>query len=102
MNMQDNERFAKPDRERPHPDSGGDFTVEVFSPRVATSKKFTWPKTLLVGDAADEAAKEFKYEAGTPSLQNKDKTVLDRQQTLLAAGVRDFDRLELTDTSGGV
>ncbi len=85
-----------------HPDSGGELTVEVFSPRAPISKKFTWPKSLLVGDAADEAAKEFKYEAGTPSLQNKNKQVLDRQQTLLDAGVRDFDRLELTDTGGGV
>ena len=87
---------------QPHRGSGGELTVEVFSPRVPIPKKFTWPKTLLVGDAADEAAKEFKYEAGTPSLQNKDGKVLDRQQTLLAAGVRDFDHLELTDTSGGV
>ena len=102
MIMQDNEQSAKEDRKRPHPLSGGELTVEVFAPRVSTPKKFTWPKTLLVGDAADEAAKEFKYEAGTPSLQNKDKIVLDRQQTLLASGVRDFDHLELTDTGGGV
>ena len=102
MNMQDNEQAANEERERPNPGSGGELTVEVFSPRAPAPKKFTWPKTLLVGDAADEAAKEFKYEAGTPTLQNKDKKVLDRQQTLLAAGVRDFDRLELTDTGGGV
>ena len=102
MSMQDNEQSEKEERERPHPLSGGELTVEVFAPRVPIPKKFTWLKTLLVGAAADEAAAEFKYEAGTPTLQNKDEKVLDRQQTLLAAGVRDFDRLDLTDTGGGV
>ena len=102
MNMQDNERSAQEERKRPHPGSGGELILEVFSPREPAPKKFTWPKTLLVGDAADEAAKAFKYEAGSPTFQDKDKTVLDRQQTLLDAGVRDFDRLELVDTGGGV
>ena len=100
--MQDNERSAEKDREHTHSKHGGELVVEVFSPRVPEPKKFTWSKDLLVGDAADEAAKEFKYEAGTPTLQNEDKKVLDRQRTLLAAGVKDFDRLELTDIGGGV
>ena len=76
--------------------------VEVFAPRDTERKKFTWPKMTLVGDAADEAAKAFKYEAGTPTFQNKDRKVLDRSETLAAAGVREFDVLELTDTGGGV
>lgn len=76
--------------------------VEVFAPRDPDPKKFTWPKTTLVGAAADEAAEAFKYEAGTPTLQNKDRKVLDRSETLAAAGVHSFDVLELTDTGGGV
>ena len=76
--------------------------VEVFSPRDPDPKKFTWPKTTLVGTAADEAAKAFKYEAGAPTFQNKDRKVLDRSETLAAAGVQPFDVLELTDTGGGV
>ena len=81
---------------------GGELTVEVFSPRVSEPKKFTWLKELLVGKAADEAAKVFDYEAGTPTFQDKAGRVLDRGNTLIEAGVQDFDRLELTDKGGGV
>ncbi len=80
----------------------GELTVEVFSPRVPQPKKFSWTKSLRVGEAADEAAKEFDYEAGNPTFQNKDGKVLDREKTLIEEGVRDFDRLELTDKGGGV
>ena len=83
-------------------ESNDNLTVDVFAPRDPNPKKFTWPKKTLVGDAADEAAKEFKYEAGTPTFQNKDRKVLDRSETLAAAGVHAFDVLELTDTGGGV
>lgn len=79
-----------------------DLIVEVYAPRHPDSKKFTWPKETLVGEAADEAAKAFKYEAGAPTFQNKDRKVLDRSETLAAAGVHPFDVLELTDTGGGV
>ena len=79
-----------------------ELTVEVFSARVTTLKKFTWPKTLTVGDAADEAAKAFRYEAGTPTFQTKDRQVLQRKDSLVEAGVQNFDRLELTDSGGGV
>jgi len=82
--------------------SGGELTVEVFSPRVPEPKKFTWAKSLRVGEAADQAAKAFGYEAGTPTFQNKDGKVLDREKTLIEEGVQDFDRLELTDQGGGV
>ena len=78
------------------------YAVEVFSPRVPEPKKFTWSKSLRVGDAADQAAKAFDYEAGTPTFQNKDGKVLDRDKTLIEANVRDFDQLELTDKGGGV
>lgn len=80
----------------------GDLTVEVFSPRAPEPKKFTWSKSLRVGAAADQAARAFGYEAGTPTLQNKEGKVLDRDKTLIEAGVRDFDQLELTDKGGGV
>ena len=80
----------------------GELTVEVFSARVTTLKKFTWPKTFTVGEAADDAAKAFRYEAGTPTFQNKDRQVLQRKDTLAEAGVQNFDRLELTDSGGGV
>ena len=89
-------------RKQEHQVSAGELTVEVFSGRVTNSKKFTWSKSLLVGKAADEAASAFNYEAGSPTFQNKDKKVLDREKTLLDAGVRDFDQLELTDKGGGV
>ena len=84
------------------PQGDGELTVEVFSPRVPQPKKFTWPKSFRVGDAADEAAKAFDYEAGSPTFQNKAGQVLDRDKTLIEAGVHDFDRLELTDKGGGV
>ena len=81
---------------------GGELTVEVFSPRVPEPKKFTWSKSLKVGDAADEAAKAFDYEAGNPTFVDKAGHMLDRDKTLLEAGVRDFDKMELTDKGGGV
>ena len=81
---------------------GGELTVEVYSPRVPEPKKFSWSKSLKVGDAADEAAKAFDYEAGNPTFVDKAEHVLDRDKTLLEAGVRDFDKLELTDKGGGV
>ncbi|MCY4398729.1 MAG: hypothetical protein OXE96_05190 [Gemmatimonadetes bacterium] len=78
------------------------LNVEVFSPRDPNPKKFSWPTIWTVGEAADDAAKAFGYEAGTPTLQNKDHEVLRRKDTLLDAGVREGDQLELTDTGGGV
>ncbi len=89
---------AKPDRAT----GGGDLTVEVYSPRVPEPRKFTWPKSLTVGEAADQAARAFDYEAGSPTFQNKDGKVLDREKSLVEVGIRDFDQLELTDRGGGV
>ena len=100
MVAQGNEGSASADRAPAGGD--GELTVEVFSPRVPEPKKFTWSKSLKVGDAADEAAKAFHYEAGNPTFLDKGEHVLDRDKTLLEAGVRDFDKLELTDKGGGV
>ena len=82
--------------------SDNDLTIEVRAPRDPDPKKFVWPKSTLVGTAADEAAKEFGYEAGTHSFRNKEKVVLPRDKTLFEADVHDFDTLTLTNTGGGV
>ena len=82
--------------------SDNDLTIEVRAPRDTESKKFVWSKSTLVGAAADEAAKEFGYEAGTHSFRNKEKVVLPREKALFEAGVQDFDTLTLTNTGGGV
>ena len=102
MSQQDNKLPSDAAGTRRDIDAGGELTVLVFAPRGGSERKYTWSKNLLVGEAADQAARDFGYEAGTPTFQNRDKEVLQRDQTLLAAGVRDFDQLELTDTGGGV
>ena len=81
---------------------GGELIVEVYSPRIPTPEKFTWPKSILVGEAANQAAKKFGYEAGSPTFMNEEGKVLNRDISLFEAGVKDFDKLELTDTGGGV
>jgi hypothetical protein len=78
------------------------ITVRVFAPRATEPRTYTWPKTTRVGEAAAEAARDFGYEPGNPSLQNADGEVLDRDKPLVAAGVRDGDELELVDVGGGV
>ena len=85
--------------DRDYAGGGGELTVEVFSPRVPEPMKFTWSKSLKVGDAADQAAKAFGYEAGNPTLLDKAGHVLDRDKTLSEAGVRDF-RHAGTDRQG--
>ena len=82
--------------------SDNDLTVEVRAPRVPEPRKFVWPKSTLVGTAADEAAKVFGYEAGTHTFKNKERVALPRDKSLFEAGVHDFDTLTLTDTGGGV
>lgn len=79
-----------------------EIRVRVFAPRTVNPKNFRWPMSLTVGEAADEAAAAFEYEAGNPTFQNEQDEVLDRQKTLEAAGVEDKDELTLTDTGGGV
>ena len=84
------------------PTAGGELSVVVFAPRKPEPAKFQWAKSLSVGEAADQAARFFGYEAGKPTLQYKEGRVLLRDKTLLDAGVQDLDELELTDTGGGV
>ncbi len=76
--------------------------VLVFTPRNPEDRRpFSWSKHLAVGDAAAEAAAEFGYQGGQPTLA-KDGTPLDRSKQLVAAHVRDGDVLELVDAAGGV
>ena len=80
------------------------LTVAVYSPKTPDPKEFTWPKTMKVGDAADEAAKAFGYDPDTepPTFQNADGKVFDRNKPLIAEHVKDGDSLELVSSGGGV
>ncbi len=78
------------------------IVVIVYAPKVPDPKRFRFHLDETVGEAAKVAAEAFEYEVGTPSLQTKDGTVLDRGQTLEAAGVDNRDELELVDAGGGV
>lgn len=81
--------------------AGRKLHVKVVAPRSPKPKKFTWEQHLLVRDAAADAAQAFSYTGGTPALSKDDK-VLDGDQELVQAGVRDGDTLELLDKGGGV
>lgn len=78
------------------------ITVCVFSPTSPDPKEFTWPRSLRVGEAAAQAAAEFGHAPGNPTFRNADGDILDRDRPLVAAGVRDGDKLELVDVGGGV
>ena len=92
---------AKQDsKEKPKPDKQ-ELEVEVFAPGETEPREFSWSKHMLVGDAANAAAGAFGHTTGSPSLA-KGTDVLARDKQLVAAGVRDGDRLELIDIGGGV
>ncbi len=76
--------------------------VTVFSPRTPEPRHYTWEPSLLVGEAARQAATDFGHTGGTPGFQNREQRVLDNQKSLRAEGVRNGDQLELIDTTGGV
>ena len=78
------------------------ITVSVFEPSQPEPKSFTWQKTMKVAEAAREAAQAFGLAAEDPTFQNADGEILDRGKPLVAAGVRDGDRLELVSAGGGV
>jgi hypothetical protein len=75
--------------------------VTVFAPRHPDGREFHFDKHLTVGAAAEQAARAFGYAAGTHTFA-KDGVALDRGKQLVAAHVRDGDKLELVDTGGGV
>lgn len=78
------------------------INVTVFAPGFTEPKQFTWPKTKKVGEAAAEAAAAFGITAESPTFQNQQDEILDRNKPLVAAGVRDGDKLELVSAGGGV
>jgi len=63
-----------------------EVTVEVFAPRQTEPKVFTWPLNWTVGEAAHQAASEFKYQGGNPTLGHENET-FDRNKTLQGFGV---------------
>jgi hypothetical protein len=81
-----------------------EIVVTVFAPRVHRPKEFCWDEDILVRDAAQEAADEFGYNAGSPGLEERgeDGEALNGDQSLEEAGVEHGDALELFDTGGGV
>lgn len=78
------------------------LTVTVYAPRDPDPKTFHFPRTETVGAAATEAAQKFGYAGGTPSFQNSEGEVLNRDLSLVAAHVHNGDTLELVDVGGGV
>lgn len=78
------------------------IVVFVFAPKDIDPKRFRFELTETVGAAAKVAAEAFGYEAGTPSFQTKDGTVLDRSLSLEAAKVHNREHVELVDAGGGV
>lgn len=80
------------------------LTLLIHAPRSPDPKRFTWAKTMKVGDAAKEAAKAFGYAAGNPGLQTLESPprLLDNNKPLVAEHLKDGDELEITDTGGGV
>jgi len=83
------------------PDSKQDLHVEVSAPRAPEPKNFTWSKHMLVSEATAEAGRAFGYTGESLSLV-RDGVELDPDKQLVAAGVRDGDKLRLLDTGGGV
>lgn len=82
--------------------AGPTVTVTVFFPAATDPREFTWPKSKKVGEAATEAASAFGVTDGSPTFENSEDQVLDRNKPLVAAGVRTGDKLELVDVGGGV
>jgi hypothetical protein len=84
------------------PDSNNkhQITVTVSAPRSPDARKFRWSKHMTVAEATSEAAAAFGY-AGDVSL-TRQGVKLDPTKQLVAAGVRDGDKLRLIDTGGGV
>lgn len=79
-----------------------EITVRVFAPRVTEPKRFTWPVSKKVGEAAKEAAVAFGLTGGNPTLGNKEGQPYNRDQTLKEAHIHDHQELELLDAGGGV
>jgi hypothetical protein len=84
---------------------GGDLLhVLILAPGFVDPRPFTFRKSVTVRQAAAEAAKAFGYRANTPGFQTTTSPPeeLPEDKTLVAAGVRDGETLQLIDTGGGV
>lgn len=83
---------------------GEEFHVFVLAPGFVDPREFTFRKTMTVREAAAEAAKAFGYQANRPGFQTTTDPPkeLPEDKSLVAAGVRDGESLELIDTGGGV
>ncbi|BFV58382.1 hypothetical protein KCMC57_up34860 [Kitasatospora sp. CMC57] len=95
------EQVNTPDHAEAGPQHG-QLTVTVYAPRDPGPKTFHFPRTETVGAAAAHAAQQFGYAGGTPSFQNSEGEVLNRDLSLVAARVHNGDTLELVDVGGGV
>jgi hypothetical protein len=79
-----------------------DVTVKVYAPKDPDEPKiFTWPRTELVGVAAQQAASAFGYESGNFTLGHKHET-FNSDETLEQAKVHEHEHLRLIDIGGGV
>jgi hypothetical protein len=78
------------------------ITIVVLSPNEVDPKKFTWPITMKVEDAAREAALAFGYAPGGNPTFKVGKEIINRNKTLAGAHLKDGDTVELVDIGGGV
>lgn len=76
--------------------------VKVFIPSQTEPKRFEWPQTTRVGEAAKEVAEACGIDVDDPTFQNEADEILDRDKPLVAVGVRTGDCLELVGVGGGV
>ena len=81
---------------------GHAITVKVYVPTCLDARSFTWNRSEIVGEAADEVAEAFGIKAEDPTFQTKCDSILDRSQTLQDAGVKEGDKLEFVSPGGGV
>lgn len=81
---------------------GSALSVLVFVPTCIDGRPFTWHKTKTVGAAADEVAAACEISAESPTFQTACDSILNRDQTLLDAGVENHDKLEFVSPGGGV
>jgi hypothetical protein len=79
-----------------------EVTVEVFVPKDPDLHgRFTWPITLIIGEAATLAAAKLKYSGQNLTLA-KGKVVFPPTETLEAARIDNGDKLDLISAGGGV
>ncbi|AFM20599.1 hypothetical protein Mycch_5997 (plasmid) [Mycolicibacterium chubuense NBB4] len=76
--------------------------LRVFAPRDPEERVFVFDGSENVGKAAADVAAAFGYAEGNHTFETRTDDVLDRSHTLLVAGVRTGDLLELIDVGGGV